>query len=87
MEAELFFNYKVLTMRATFSEIAKEARVDEATNALFFKEKEIGLVYYRTGWSVEQYQNQGQDSSDVDKWEAREMLEFAMPIKLPSIDY
>lgn len=50
MEAELFFNYKVLTMRATFSEIAKEARVDEATNALFFKEKEIGLVYYRTGW-------------------------------------
>ena len=23
----------------------------------------------------------------MDKWKARELLEFAMPIKLPSIDY
>lgn len=57
MEAELFFKHKVYSMRATFAEIAKEAQVHEASNALFFRGKEIGLVYYRTGYSVEQYEN------------------------------
>lgn len=88
MEAELCFKHNVLSMRATFAEIAKEACVEETSNALFFRGKEIGLVYYRTGYSVEQYESTEAEAGDkVDKWKAREMLEFSMPVKLPSIDY
>lgn len=75
-------------MRATFAQIACETKVDEQSNALFFRGKEIGLVYYRTGYSVEQYvSNEEQRAHEIDKWKVREMLETTMPIKLPSIDY
>lgn len=88
MEAELCFKHNVFSMRATFADIAREAQVDEASNALFFRGKEIGLVYYRTGYSIEQYENTDADvATHVDKWKARELLEFSMPVKLPSIDY
>ena len=42
-------------MRATFADIYREAKIDETTNALFFRGREVGLVYYRTGYSEEQY--------------------------------
>jgi hypothetical protein len=44
----------------------------------------IGLVYYRTGYSEEQYN----DETGVwcaDKWRAREMLENSFAVKCPSV--
>jgi len=41
-------------MRATFSDIGREIKIDER-NALHVRVKEIGLVYYRTGYQVSQY--------------------------------
>jgi hypothetical protein len=88
IEAELSFKHNIYSMRATFADIDREAKLDADTGALFFRGKEIGLVYYRTGYSIEQYMcNDEERAQGVDKWKARELLESAMPIKLPSIDY
>jgi hypothetical protein len=88
MEAKLATMFRIKSMRATFAQIACESKVDEQSNALFFRGKEIGLVYYRTGYSVEQYvSNDEEQAYGIDKWKVREMLETTMPIKLPSIDY
>jgi glutathione synthase len=43
-------------------------------------EREVGFVYYRSGYQVEQYESE----SD---WEARIILENSQAIKCPSIDY
>jgi glutathione synthase len=41
--------------------------------------KEIGIVYYRTGYQEEQY-------IDERDWNVREQIELSMAIKCPSID-
>lgn len=66
-------------MRVTFESVTNEGEVDPVTKILKIRGKEIGFVYYRTGYQMEQYAN------DED-WKARETLECAMPIKCPSID-
>ena len=45
---------------------------------------EIGLVYYRTGYTADQYCRGGE--WDEQKWDTREMLECSLAIKCPSID-
>lgn len=54
-------------------------QIEPMTNKLFVKEKEIGIVYFRTGYQYEQY------TSEAD-WKVREDLECSMAIKCPSID-
>lgn len=66
-------------MRMTFSQIAENCEVDAVTKALKVKGREIGFVYYRTGYQLEQYDGERD-------WNTRQMLEIAMAIKCPSID-
>lgn len=68
-------------MRATFADIGREMTID-ASNALFVRGKEIGLVYFRTGYQLSQYEA----SEGVDPWRVRAALENSMAIKCPSID-
>jgi hypothetical protein len=88
-EMELMQKHQYFSMRATFSEIAREAAVDPVTNILYFRGKEIGLIYYRAGFDSIHYDvTKPEDiAQGVDFWKVREMLELAMPIKLPSVDY
>ena len=41
-------------MRCTLKEINKEAKVDKE-GRLFMRGKEIGIVYYRSGYAEQQY--------------------------------
>jgi glutathione synthase len=76
IEAQLSFKHEIYAMRATFADVHREAKMDEDTGALFFRGKEIGLVYYRTGYSIEQYTCSDEETAQgIDKWKARELLE------------
>ena len=67
-------------MRLTLQEVAQRVTRDEITGALYIDGSlEIALVYYRTGYQVEQYVNES-------SWEARKTLECSLAIKCPSID-
>jgi len=67
-------------MRCTFADIHKMMDFDKDTHILKIRGKEIGFVYYRVGYQVEQY------TSEQD-WETRKTLEISQAIKCPSIDY
>ena len=67
-------------MRLSFADIAELKQVDPQTNIIQVRGKEIGFVYYRAGYQVEQY------TSEAD-WETRIALECSQAIKCPSIDY
>lgn len=66
-------------MRVKFSEVFSNGILDE-NNVLRINGKEIGFVYYRAGYQVEQYKNE-------DDWQARVNLELSQAIKCPSIDF
>lgn len=74
----------------TFKQINREATVDDQTSILKIRGKEIGFVYYRSGYQSVHYQldgtKEGQGDMDEDKWGARRLLELSMPIKCPSVD-
>lgn len=40
-------------MRVTFEEVTKYGKVDPETKILTIRGKEIGFVYYRTGYQLE----------------------------------
>lgn len=54
-------------------------QVDPLTKKLSVQGKEIGIVYYRTGYVAEQYNGERD-------WKIREALELSMAIKCPTID-
>lgn len=67
-------------MRLNFEQIEQLGEIDKETNILKIRGKEIGFVYYRAGYQVEQYQTEKD-------WDTRVMLEVSQAIKCPSIDY
>ena len=42
-------------MRLTFAQVKDEADIDKDTHILTIRGEEIGFVYYRSGYQVEQY--------------------------------
>ena len=73
-------------MRLTMCEIKTKGRIDAQTKRLYVDEREIGFVYYRTGYQADHYMVDGTQEWDEEKWQTREMLECSMAIKCPSID-
>ena len=73
-------------MRKTFDEISKEGSFDETTKKLTVAGKEIGFVYYRTGYQADHYMVTGTQDWDEKKWQTRTMLECSLAVKCPSID-
>lgn len=55
IETELQAQYGICSMRCTFNEVAQMATLDADTHILKVRGKEIGFVYYRSGYQVEQY--------------------------------
>jgi hypothetical protein len=54
----------------TFSDIYKKMELEQDTHVLTIDDKEIGFVYYRTGYQEEQYLSN-------DDWEARQVMELS----------
>ena len=47
------WSHGIKTLRVTFEDIKKYHEIDPLTNALKVMGKEIGMVYYRTGYQYE----------------------------------
>ena len=73
-------------MRKTLLEIASDSAIDSTTSCLSVAGKEIGFVYYRTGYQADHYMVAGTQDWDERKWDTRTMLECSTAIKCPSID-
>lgn len=78
--------YGISSMRKTLLEISAQGEVESESNKLKVAGKEIGFVYYRTGYQADHYFVDGAKEWSEEKWRARELLECSMPIKCPSID-
>ena len=72
-------NPDVYVVRKTLTEIADEGRLTE-DKRLMIDGKEVGVVYYRCGYSPDQYFTERE-------WDARIMVERSVSIKSPSIHY
>lgn len=55
LETEIYDSHGIKTLRATFEDIYTYHEIDPVTRSLKVMGKEIGLVYYRTGYQIEQY--------------------------------
>ena len=71
--------HQIKSMRYTLKEIYQLAKIDNDTHVLKINGFEIGFVYYRSGYQVEQY-------TDEKDWKTRGMLEVSQAVKCPSID-
>jgi len=53
LETELQFKHGIKSMRLNLTEIKSEIVLDEKTHVITIRGKEIGFVYYRSGYQVE----------------------------------
>uniref|UniRef100_A0A7E4ZSA1 Glutathione synthetase n=1 Tax=Panagrellus redivivus TaxID=6233 RepID=A0A7E4ZSA1_PANRE len=65
-------------VRATLTQVAKLARINENDNTLTYGPHKIGLVYFRSGYSPANYPSEAE-------WKARETIELSNAIKCPWI--
>ncbi|XP_059085219.1 glutathione synthetase-like isoform X2 [Tigriopus californicus] len=72
-------NPDVFVERKTLTEVANEGHLDNQKR-LFVDGKEIAVIYFRCGYSPDQYPSERE-------WDARLMMERSMAIKSPSIHY
>ncbi|CAG8518646.1 6993_t:CDS:10 [Paraglomus brasilianum] len=80
IEYNLLQNHKVHLIRKTLAEVSEEASVDPVTSSLTIAGKEISVVYYRAGYSPDDYPTEKQ-------WEARLLIEKSKAIKCPTVAY
>jgi len=73
-------NPEVFVVRKTLTEIAKEGKLVGDDSKLVVDGHEVAVVYYRCGYSPDQYHTE-------DEWSARLMVERSLAIKSPSIHY
>jgi len=79
LSLKLYQSYGVKVVRKTLAEVDAEARLDDK-RTLFIGEQAIAVVYYRSGYSPDDYR------SDND-WKGRLLLERSSAVKCPSISY
>ncbi|CEF61078.1 Glutathione synthetase [Strongyloides ratti] len=81
IEAEIQYltNYNVKNFRIPLSQLNSRLTLDENKKLFLDKKYEIGLVYYRTGYSIDQYNDETND------WDTRLLIEKSAAIKCPSI--
>jgi len=73
-------NPDVFVLRKTLTEVAERGSLDEKTRKLFVEGIEVAMVYFRCGYSPDQYPTERE-------WDARLMIERSKAIKSPSIHY
>jgi glutathione synthetase len=81
LEFQLWQQHSLPVVRLSLADIAASCHVDETSGALLYQEEsEIGLVYYRAGYTPNDY------PTDVE-WQARYQLEVSRATKSPSLGY
>uniref|UniRef100_A0A0K0ED10 Glutathione synthetase n=1 Tax=Strongyloides stercoralis TaxID=6248 RepID=A0A0K0ED10_STRER len=81
IEAEIqhLTNYNVKNFRIPLSQLNSRLSLDENKKLFLDNKYEIGLVYYRTGYSANQYNDKTND------WDTRLLIEKSSAIKCPSV--
>lgn len=79
LEYALWEDHGVKVLRKSLTTLAREATLD-AKGGLRVPEGEVSVVYYRAGYSPDDYPSESE-------WAARKVLEQSMAVKCPSVDY
>ncbi|KAI9228687.1 MAG: glutathione synthase [Piptocephalis tieghemiana] len=74
----------IKTIRCSLRELGEEATLQPETNHLLFRGHKIHLVYYRSGYSPDDYTEEGSENL---AWEGREKVELSTAIACPSATY
>ncbi|KAJ3337341.1 hypothetical protein HDU93_001199 [Gonapodya sp. JEL0774] len=80
IEHILWDEHEVKLVRGTLEEVASEARLLGSERRLVFRDHEISVVYYRAGYTPNDYPTAA-------CWDARLLLERARAVKCPSAAY
>eukprot|EP00891_Asterochloris_glomerata_P000176 jgi/Astpho2/176/fgenesh1_pg.00004_%23_70_t len=80
LQTALWERSKIRTLRRTLHQIHEQGSVDEANGQLTVDSNPVSLVYYRAGYSPDDY------AGDAE-WEARQMLETSTAVQCPSVAY
>ncbi|KAM3174103.1 hypothetical protein ACTXT7_011225 [Hymenolepis weldensis] len=81
-EAVLHANSSIPILRRTFTELAEvagRAIVELGTSRLFVDGHEIAVIYYRTGYAPDHFNEEA--------WRTKLRLERSLAVKCPSVDY
>ncbi|DAZ93723.1 TPA: hypothetical protein N0F65_009649 [Lagenidium giganteum] len=81
LEYNLWDHHGIRVLRKTLAEIQAEGQLTtDARRALIVDGHEVALVYFRAGYTPNDYPTDGE-------WQAREKIERSLAIKCPSIAY
>lgn len=80
VEFELLSKHNVVMQRATLEELHDFGAIDESNFSFRFKGSEVSVVYYRAGYTPDDYPSEKQ-------WSARLTIERSRAIKCPNIAY
>jgi glutathione synthetase len=80
LEFQLWRQHSLPVVRLSLAEIHSDCHVDESSGALYYQDKEVGVVYYRAGYTPYDY------PTDLE-WQARYKLEVTRATKSPSLGY
>lgn len=81
IEYGLWEQHGIPVVRKSLTELHQEASLDAATGRLRLAGgAEVSVAYFRAGYSPDDYPSEAE-------WEARELLERALAVKCPSVDY
>jgi len=80
LEYRLWQDHQVPVLRKTLRQVKEEGGFDASSGRLLLDHTEISVVYYRAGYTPDDY------FSEME-WEGRLLLERSRAIKSPSVDY
>ncbi|KAK9475723.1 glutathione synthase [Lipomyces japonicus] len=78
LEYHLLNDFKIRVARASLDDAFSRATVDPETKVLRYDGDEVSVVYYRSGYSPDDYPT-------PNSWQARKKLELSKAIKSPSL--
>ncbi|EKX51365.1 hypothetical protein GUITHDRAFT_102635 [Guillardia theta CCMP2712] len=80
VEFYLWEHHRIPVLRATLAEVLEHAALDASSKRLTMKGMEISVVYFRAGYSPNDFPTQAE-------WDARLLLERSAAIKCPTAAY
>jgi glutathione synthetase len=72
--------YHVTLVRATLSELHDHSSLEGDNQRLFYKGREVAVVYFRAGYTPNDYLTENE-------WMARSKIEKSFAVKCPAIEY
>eukprot|EP00286_Rhodomonas_abbreviata_P004434 CAMPEP_0181333356 /NCGR_PEP_ID=MMETSP1101-20121128/25629_1 /TAXON_ID=46948 /ORGANISM="Rhodomonas abbreviata, Strain Caron Lab Isolate" /LENGTH=483 /DNA_ID=CAMNT_0023443153 /DNA_START=123 /DNA_END=1574 /DNA_ORIENTATION=+ len=80
VEFSLWDHYSIPAIRASLAQVEAEGELDEGSRLLRLRGYEISVVYFRAGYTPEDYHGE-------EEWQARTKIERSAAVKCPSAAY